>query len=378
MKLIEIICGLLILMAITPKLFEVWHNGHLETQKRLAADHLALVNRAGAGYVRKHQTTLLTQATPNSGPVISVADLVNDGLLPDGVRDRNVWGQSYRLYIRQPQPKNLQAVVLTAGGRSHDAGSKFGTATVPGAATLLGGPGGFVPTGDIPGQAAGTLHGAGGGWVVSLGGLGIPSPGAGHLGALSTFDPSSLGQDQLYRVAVPGHPELNQMQTELDMTDHAIRGVSELQFTEREITTEACTTPEEQGRVFLDRIQGLYLCRNNGLEVIGDTGNSAQLREAAVAKNGDRITKPVCAPATNTAPAIFTSPSIAEAGPEAPPLTSFQTWATSLSDTQWQVHMRVQTSSKTLDGADSDGWVHPKDNYNRIMVFTTCAKAVTP
>ena len=374
MKLPEIIGGLIIMLIIMPKLFDVWHSGFLETQKRQAADHLVMVNRAGAGYVRKHQTTLLTQATPNSGPVISVAELVNDGLLPDGFRDRNVWGQRYQIYIRQPRPKNIQAVVLTTGGRGHDAGSSFGTAVVPGAAALLGGPGGFVPTGDIPGQAAGTLHGAGGGWVVSLGGLGIPSPGAGHLGALSTFDPSSLGQDQLYRVAVPGHPELNQMQTELDMTDHAIRGVSELQFTEREITSEACTTPEEQGRVFLDKNQGLYLCRNNGLEVIGDTGNSAQLREATLAKNGDVVKKPVCPTGTGTTPMIFTAPAIAEAGPEAPPMSSLQTWATSLNATQWRVRMRVLTSNKTLNGADGDGWVYPGDNYNRIMVFTTCAK----
>ncbi len=64
----------------------------------------------------------------------------------------------------------------------------------------------------------------------------------------------------------------------------------------------------------------------------------------------------------------------AQAGPEAPPLTSFQTWATSLSDTEWQVHMRVQTGNKRLDGADDQGWVYPADDYGRIMVFTTCAK----
>lgn len=375
MKLIEVIGGLLILAMLMPVLLNMVNLGFVDTQKRQAADHLALVSRASAGYVRKHQTTLLSQATATSGPTVSVADLVSDGLLVDGFRDRNVWGQSYGIYIRKDAVSgHLRAVVLTTGGRDN-ATDRFLNVVVPGAAALLGGSGGFVPTGDVPGQAAGTLQGAGGGWSLSLAGMGVPSPGAGHLGALTSFDASSLGQDFLYRVAVPGHEELNAMQTELDMTDHAIRNVSELQFEEREITDEACTAPEDQGRVFLDRVQGLYLCRNNALEIIGDSGNSALLKNVTVAKNGDRITKPVCAPNTNTAPAIFTSPSIAEAGPEAPPLTSFQTWATSLSDTEWQVHMRVQTTNKRLstDGDDS-GWVFPEADYGRIMVLAMCVK----
>lgn len=379
MKLIEVIGGLLIMAIILPVLADLMHQGFLTTQQRQAADHLALVSRAAANYVRKHQAEL-SQATATSGPTVSVADLVHDGLLVDGFRDRNVWGQEYAVYIRKDAASgHLRAVVLTTGGRGHKEGSSFATATVPGAAALLGGSGGFVPTGDIPGQAAGTLQGTGGGWSLSLAGMGVPSPGAGHLGALTSFDSTALGQDFLYRVAVPGHEELNAMQTELDMTDHAIRNVSELQFVEREITDEACAAPEDQGRVFLDRVQGLYLCRNNALEIIGDSGNSAPLKTATVAQNGDRITKPICAPNTNTAPAIFTSPSIAEAGPEAAPLTSFQTWATSLSDTEWQVHMRVQTGNKRLDGADGDGWVFPEADYGRIMVLAMCVKqAETP
>ena len=36
--------------------------------------------------------------------------------------------------------------------------------------------------------------------------------------------------------------------------------------------------------------------------------------------------------------------------------------------------MRVQTGSKTLDGADGDGWVYPADDYGRIMVLAMCIK----
>jgi hypothetical protein len=220
------------------------------------------------------------------------------------------------------------------------------------------------------------LHGAGGGWVISLSNLGIPSPGAGHLGAIAEFDSSALGQDFLYRVGVPGHDELNAMQTVLDMTNHAIRSVSEVQFTEREITTEACAAKADQGRMFLDKNIGLYLCRNFRLETVADTGNSALLSAAMTAKNGDMIKKPVCPANTGTIPMIFTAPSLAEAGAVAPPMSSFQTWATSVSDTQWRVNLRVQTGDKSI--GDADGWVYPGNNYNRIAVFTTCARDSTP
>ena len=375
--MLQALAGIIIFLLFMPGLSNLWDMGATRLQQRQAAEHLQFVTKASAQYVRKHQTTLLAQSSATSGPTITVSDLVTDKLLPVGFRERNVWGQVYQIHVRQPETNALQAIVLTSGGRTTNA-KKFANITIPGAAAMLGGAGGYIPSGVIPGQSAGQLLGAGGGWSINLSSLGIASPGAGHLGALSSFDSSSLGQDQLYRVAVPGNPELNAMQTELDMTDHAIRGVSELQFTEREITDEACTTPEEQGRVFLDKNQGLYLCRNNSLEVIGDTGNSAQLREATVAKNGDIVKKPLCPTGTGTTPMIFTAPAIAEAGPEAPPMSSLQTWATSLSDTQWRVQMRVLTSNKTLNGADGDGWVYPGDNYNRIMVFTTCAKAATP
>jgi hypothetical protein len=361
------------MLLVIPFFADLWISGHTLSQQRLAADHLKMVTLAASEYVRKHDETLRTSATASGGPSVGVPDLINDDLLRQGFSSRNVWGQTYQIYFRQPQANELQAIVLTTGGQVNNP-VKFETVTVPYAALLAGGSAGFVPNGNVPGQSAGTLHGAGGGWVLDLGALGIPSPGPGHLGALGTFDSSALGQDFLYRVAVPGHPELNAMQTELDMTDHAIRGVSELQFTEREISTETCTD-DELGRIFLDRNQGLYLCRNNRLETIGDTGNSTLLREATLAKNGDTIEKPVCPTNTGTTPMILTSPSIASFGPDSPPISSFQTWATSLSDTQWRVFMRLLGSDKSLS-PDGSGWVYPADDYNRISVFTTCARAL--
>lgn len=374
MNILSAIGALILLIVMLPDLISWWDAGITATQQRLVANHLLMVTQAARQYVNRHQDTLLPQSQAASGPAVGIQELIDEGFLPDGFQRRNPWLQDYEVHVRQPQTGTLQAIVLTSGGRD-TVPDKFATVTVPGAAALVGGAGGFVPLGGIvPGQTENMLQGAGNGWSLDLASVGISSPGAGHLGAVSSYDSSALGQDFLYRVAVPGQPELNAMQTELDMTDHAIRNISELQFEPREISDESCASVEEQGRLFLDSVQGLYLCRNNSLEIIGDSGNSSLVKTATVVRNGEIIAKPVCAPNSGTMPAIFTAPSLAEAGPEAPPLTSFQTWATSLSDTEWQVHMRVQTGSKTLDGADGDGWVYPAEDYGRIMVMSMCAK----
>ncbi|MDR3574864.1 MAG: hypothetical protein P4L50_13455, partial [Anaerolineaceae bacterium] len=53
---------------------------------------------------------------------------------------------------------------------------------------------------------------------------GYNSPGAGHLAALIAFNNGNLQNDYLYRVAVPGNPALNTMQTDLNMGNNKITG----------------------------------------------------------------------------------------------------------------------------------------------------------
>lgn len=372
--LLGAIGAVLIFIVMIPQFITMWEQGNSATQQRVCADHLRMIVRAAGSYVGKHQDTFLSQAQAGSGPSFSIQDMIDDGFLPRGFSRQNAWRQGYVIYVRQPEAGTLQAIVLTNGGRdAADGPASFGNVAVPGAAALVGGAGGYIPTGVLPGQPSTTLQGAGGGWALDLASVGIASPGAGHLGALSTYDSSALGQDFLYRVAVPGMPELNAMQTELDMTDHAIDNIHDLQLVERTISSESCTTDEEQGRIFLDREQGLYLCRNHSLELVSDTGNAAHFKEAAIVANGARVKKPVCAPGTNTTPAIYVAPQLAAAGAQAPPITAFQAWATSVSNTEWQVHLRLQTPNPNL--GDDENWISPAADYARILVLTQCVKS---
>lgn len=367
---LEALGALAIVLLMLPMLARLWDVGVTEVQKRAVALHLGKVGEAAAKYTRKNYANLLVQSSASSGPVVSIADLRTSGFLPQGFGDRNAWGQEYTVYVRKPKANELQTVVLTNGGRGHTSTTPhFGNSVVPSAAALVEGAGGFVPTGDLPGTVAGSLRGSYGSWVVDLGGAGIPDPGAGHLGYLANFDASALAQDYLYRVAVPGSPDLNAMFTDLDMRDHAVKGVKEAQFISHDLASQTgfCSSATDEGKVFLDAQQGLYVCRNGQVQVIGDTGNSTLLRQATLAKAGDRIAKPICPAGTATHPEIFVAPSIAEAGADAPPMTALQAWATSLSDTEWQVHLRLLTTNTGL------GWVEPAAEYGRLMVMTTCA-----
>lgn len=340
----------------------------------IASEQLLMVASSAKEYVKKHNSALYASSGPTSGPTITVQNLIDEGLLrPIGL---NPWRQSYQIYIRKPSTTSarLRVIVLTTGGDSSD--RRFETSTIPGAAAKAGAGGAYVPSSLIPGDDPGTLIGAAHGWSMTFATLGVPSPGPGHLGYVSDYDSSDLAQDYLYRVEVPGNPELNAMQTELDMSDHAIEGIKEAQFIERTISTEACSATEDQGRLFLDREQGLYLCRNNRIEILADSGNSLLVRQQTLLTNGAVIDKPVCPPKTDLEPQIFVSPSIAEIGPTAPPMSAFQTWAVSLSDTQWQVFMRILTADKSIGG--STGWGYPSDNYARIAVTTVCARPASP
>jgi hypothetical protein len=286
--------------------------------------------------------------------------------------DLNAWGQAYHISTRLTPGGDLAAAIITTGGRGVSANDPaFAQVTVPETAAL-------AKVGFIPVDPDTLVRGPYGSWQFTLADFNLPGE-AGHLAILTSLDSQALRQDFLYRVAVPGEPELNAMQTTLDMTDHAIRGVREVQYTSRdfESLTDFCTVPEDEGRTFLDTDEGLYLCRGGQIRVVSDTGNSLAMQGATLAVDGQIIDKPVCSPGSATHPEIFVTPSISAAAANAAdaekvkPAHSIQAWATDfpISDpdaVQWQVRMRVLTS-------DND-WVYPTPDYGRMVVFTTCAR----
>ncbi len=360
--------ALFVFLMMFPLLANLSRQGLEDVKKRAVADHLSTVLAATAEYIRDNRQTLLGTAGAATPVQVSMATLrARKHLLP-AFGNRNAWGQWYGIYVLQPTAGKLEGIVLTYGGRSHNASRpQFGNITVPSTAALVGGAGGFIPTGKMAGQPPKTLQGAFGGWRVPLAGKGIPIPPPGHVGGLSSLrDDGNMDQDFLYRVAVPGHPELNAMQTKLDMTDHAIRRVREIHFQPHTLSnidaTGFCNSPSKNGRIFYDPNEGLYICKSGKPEAFNHTGNSLRVVGANVVSNGAIVDKPKCPSGTGSNPLIYTSPVIVSEGHQAKPMHAFQAWATDLGP-RWRVNLRVLTA---------DGWVNPPAAYGRVKTLVLC------
>jgi tRNA U34 5-carboxymethylaminomethyl modifying enzyme MnmG/GidA len=159
------------------------------------------------------------------------------------------------------------------------------------------------------------------------------------------------------------------MQTSLDMTGHNINNVRSIGFTHLSFSSldSFCSGAEDEGRTFLDKDQGLYLCRDGMVVLVADSGNSLLIQEKTMGWHGMLVDKPVCAAGTGLQPKIYVGQAMLAAGEEAPSISAFQAWATEHSDTQWQVHLRLKTTTH----AD---WVYPSITYGRVEVTTTCAR----
>ena len=100
-------------------------------------------------------------------------------------------------------------------------GTPIQPADAPRIASEAGAEGGTINT------ANNTAQGSYGGWSVSMNGY--ANPGAGHLAALVAYSGGQLQSDYLYRVAVPGQPQLNTMQTNLNMGNNNVQNANNVQ-----------------------------------------------------------------------------------------------------------------------------------------------------
>lgn len=172
---------------------------------QIAAQQQQAVTDAGAKYLKDNFSAVLALAAPTVPAQITVAMLRNTNYLPVGFSDTNAFGQSFLVLARSPAPNQLESIVITTGGETID---EIGTREI---AENLGGTGGFIPVSN-----ASIVQGVRGGWQIALSNYGM-NPGVGHTASALFLQDGSLANDYLYRNAVPGKPELNRMNTALDM-----------------------------------------------------------------------------------------------------------------------------------------------------------------
>ncbi|MBJ9686542.1 shufflon system plasmid conjugative transfer pilus tip adhesin PilV [Burkholderia vietnamiensis] len=172
---------------------------------RATADHDKQVVLAAAQYIKDNYAVALANATASTPATITVPMLQSQypQMFGTGFSAKNPYAQTVTIQAYQPTAGTLDTVIVTSGGQAISEGNMRKIAQ------LVGGAGGYISSAN-PNVANG-IYGA---WGPKT----IPSsPGAGHMVYSLMFQNGALVSDYLYRKAVPGHPELNQMNTAIDM-----------------------------------------------------------------------------------------------------------------------------------------------------------------
>nr|WP_246212016.1 shufflon system plasmid conjugative transfer pilus tip adhesin PilV [Pseudomonas spelaei] len=219
----------LIVLSIVVTLAMTWQIRQMDAQDyRIAADQQRTVAEAQVKYLKDNFSSVLNSASATVPAQITVQMLINTHYLPVGFSPTNVFGQTILGLARKPQPNHLGVIVITTGGQTI---SEMGIRAI---AENLGGSGGFISKVD-----PNIVQGVRGGWQVALSSYAI-APGPGHtVSALSLLD-GALTNDFLYRNEVPGHPEVNAMNTDLGMGNHNINNARDV--TARNVTAADTVT----------------------------------------------------------------------------------------------------------------------------------------
>lgn len=172
------------------------------------ARHAAQVVDAAQRYIADHDAELRA-ATAGGTARISLQQLRAQHYLSAAVPDRNAFGQEYEIGVRLEGGRLTPLLVSTGGTPIREQELRRIAAMVPAGGVVLA---------ENPGAAVGSQ----GGWNASLADYGLTS-GGGHLAVALFYDQSGAAQDEvLHRNAHAGRPELNRMNTAIDMAGNDI------------------------------------------------------------------------------------------------------------------------------------------------------------
>jgi hypothetical protein len=178
---------------------------------------------AVSNYVSQNMTTLTSTATAGTPVTLSVATVqaANVGL-PTNFSGTNPFNQTWTAQVLQPVAGTLQVLAFGSGGnvvKDQELGE---------IARAAAGSGGFIPTNSSGAYAGGpaNAYGTYGAWKIATAGYAVGSGGA--PATLLTFSNGTLSSNYLYRNAVPGQPQLNEMNTALGMNGNNINNAGQV------------------------------------------------------------------------------------------------------------------------------------------------------
>ncbi|ENA4754069.1 shufflon system plasmid conjugative transfer pilus tip adhesin PilV [Escherichia coli] len=196
--LLEILGGLVVISLLMPLFWSYIEDYLNEMRNQSAAFHADAYNTAARAYIADNNARLHSGTLPAT---FTADELIRKGYLKG--LNRSPFGQSYTTGIRRnTSTGRLEALTCSTGGEN------IKDDALRSIASLLPGLGGFI-------GKNGTATGVFGGWTDKPGDYGLSCNG-GHIAIVMTGD-DLQESDRLYRFQVAGRPELNQMNTAINM-----------------------------------------------------------------------------------------------------------------------------------------------------------------
>ena len=177
------------------------------------------ISAAAERYLKDNYGELQKHLLAEKFIAIDAEQLRQTGYLDKNISLTNNEGQTYTIYFTLDNltDKNITGLLLSRQGAVlSEKGMRY-------IARLTHGESGYISEDN---QATGVD----GSWKLNTTESGIPAT-HGHLAMLfsaNTLQSVFSESDRLYRYRVPGHPELNQMQADMDLTQHGIRNAGEI------------------------------------------------------------------------------------------------------------------------------------------------------
>ncbi len=200
---------------------------------RSVAQNLQTIVDAERAYVKANYSSLVGSATSGAPIVINITGAASGsfqsvqtaGFLPGSFVNKNAYGQSAVMLVRQPVAGQLEVVTTTLGG------AKIPDENLGNIAQLVGSAGGFMAQKPVA-ASTGYITGAFGGWktLASTWTNGSNAPTVGHAMATLAFDSSTAPGQYLSRVAT-GTPSDNQMSTAIDMNGNDLKNAKAITAT---------------------------------------------------------------------------------------------------------------------------------------------------
>ncbi|SFV05818.1 shufflon system plasmid conjugative transfer pilus tip adhesin PilV [Pseudoduganella namucuonensis] len=256
MTVIETLAALAVASALLLGLSAMIDTSLDDAKGQQAALHQAQVVDGAHRYITANYADLMAATAGGAVAPVTVAELRAGGFLPDGFSSTNVFSQTSCVLVRQSAAGKLNALVAAFGGTA------IPERDLAQVAMQAGQGGGYISA-----AAPGTARGAS--WQlatsdyrdVPCGGVtvltGAAADDGGHLVSSLFYDgPGQLTQDFLYRNAVPGRPELNQMNTPL----HLAPGTG-AQAVEDDATDPRCTAASGSGKLAVDASGRMLSCQ---------------------------------------------------------------------------------------------------------------------